>query len=63
MKLYRVTLRGKPDALVQAKSYHKDSLHYVFTRGDDDTEVQFFLISEVIGISIAQSAEDAIGIG
>ena len=63
MKMYHVTLRAKPDALVRAKSYQKDGLYYVFTTEDDETEVQFFLISEVIGISVAQSEEDATGCG
>jgi hypothetical protein len=51
MKYYLVTLRNNKEAIVKAKGYHKDNEQYVF-EGDDPSEVQFFLVKEVVGISV-----------
>ncbi len=51
MKRYLVTLRGDQEQFVDADSYNRDGIQYVFTRNNCD-EVQFFLIDEVIGVTI-----------
>ena len=56
MKTYLVTLKDNKDAIVEANSYHKDNEHYVF-EGKDPAEVQFFLVSEVVGISVVRDGD------
>jgi hypothetical protein len=60
MKRYLVTLRNNRQAFVDAKSYHKDAQHYVFD-GRDASEVQFFVISEVVGITVLREEIDPPG--
>jgi hypothetical protein len=53
MKTFRVFLREGHSVLVAAKIYRHEGQQYVFD-GEDDSEVQFFLDSEVTGIIIEQ---------
>jgi hypothetical protein len=62
VKRYKVTLKNNRDKFVDAKSYHKDGEHYVFEARDPD-EVQFFLISEVIGVTVLKDEIDRPGGG
>jgi len=59
MKLYQVTLRDGRDILVQADSYQKDGNQYVFPNSEHPDDVQWYLIDEVLGISLAESAQDS----
>jgi hypothetical protein len=56
MKTYLVTLRDNKDAIVEANCFHRDNEQYVF-EGKDPTEVQFFLVSEVVGISVVRGGD------
>jgi hypothetical protein len=49
MKTFNVYLRDGRVVPVHAETYHVDSNQYVFVR-PDDSEVHFFLMSEVSGI-------------
>ena len=60
MKYYLVNLRQNKETVVKAKGYHKDGEQYVF-EASDPAEVQFFLVSEVVGISILRDDEDPSG--
>jgi hypothetical protein len=60
MKRYLVTLKNNRQAFVDAKSYQKDAQQYVF-EGRDPSEVQFFVISEVVGITVLKDRIDPPG--
>ena len=52
MKSFNVHLRDGRTVAVEATGYTHDSNQYVFSR--DDAELQFFVDSEVIGVSEQQ---------
>jgi hypothetical protein len=63
MKEYEVTLRDNRAPLyIRAHSYDRDDKHYVF-RCDDETEVQFVAIENVIAITESRSGDDLAGMG
>ena len=57
MKRYMITLKNNRETFMDAKRYHRDAEHYVF-EGRDPAEVQFFLISEVVGVIVLKDEID-----
>lgn len=51
MPTYKVILNGRPDEYVTADRYRREGEQYVFEK-DGDSEVQFFLVSAVVGIFV-----------
>ncbi len=51
MKYYLVILKNNREVVVKAKGYHRDNQQYVF-EAEDPKEVQFFLVSQVVGVSV-----------